>query len=62
MVKVYSYNRDKVLYTKFYDSYNLTSRAFSYDYAVTVYELDSNDNIVNDHILKLREHIKGYYY
>ena len=45
MVKVDSYNRDTVLYIKFYDSHNLTSRTFSYDYAVTVYELDSDDNI-----------------
>ena len=62
MVKVDSYNRDTVLYTKFYDSHNLTIRTFSCDYIVTVYERDSDDNIVNDHILKLREHIKGYYY
>ena len=45
MVKVDSYNRDTVLYTKFYDSHNLTIRTFSCDYAVTVYELDSDDNI-----------------
>ena len=47
MVKVDSYNRDTVLYTKFYDSHNLTFRAFSCDYVVTVYELDSVDNIIN---------------
>lgn len=47
MVKVDSYNRDTVLYTKFYYSHNLTSRTFSCDYAVTVYELDSDDNIIN---------------
>ena len=45
MVKVDSYNRDTVLYTKFYDSHNLTIRTFSCDYVVTVYELDSDDNI-----------------
>ena len=45
MVKVDSYNRDTVLYTKFYDSHNLTIRTFSWDYVVTVYELDSDDNI-----------------
>ena len=47
MVKVDSYNRDTVLYTKFYDSHNLTSRTFSCIYVVTVYELDSDYNIIN---------------
>lgn len=45
--KVGQYNRDKVLYTKFYDSHNISRKSACCDYTVTVYELDSNDNIIN---------------